>query len=883
MFALICVMVICSWTAFPRQAHADPISPTGMIALSNAGPVSFSPVTLADLNKDGRLDVLVGTSDGKVFAITYKQSAGQLSILWSHDLANDLGGPTSIRAAVSVGDLDNNGEVEVVVAAGDVGNYQGGVVALNGSTGSTRWTFKTLDFISTTGGTGPDGFSDGVVSTPALGDLNGDGKLEVVFGCWDFNIYVLDSEGKKAFGWPKFMRDTIWSSPAIADIDNDGLNEFIFGIDTHLEGTPFNTPDGGGLYVYHLDGTLLPSWPKFIGQTIYSSPAVGDLDGDGQLEIVHGTGDFYNNPIDGNKVYVWSSSGALRWTGTTGGYVRESPALADLNGDGKPDVIAAAKDFKVYAWKNDGTPIWQVAPTNVQGTNTGLVGGLPVAADYNNDGSPDVFINVGWDSTVLLGGTGAQLTANSFPNNPKPGYQGGYTTAVNAPAIGDITGDGKLDLVLAAADNSGKVGRVSFWSLTASATAANQPWPMFGQNSQHTRRYPTTHAFDAAVVSHSIPDFMQPGQKITIEVTLKNTGSSRWTNNVSVDAGSDRDAFATNTRNALNSSEVIAPGSAKTFQIAFQAPQTSGYYTTDWRMFDSASGQHFGLKASVKVKVGNQPGLQVLTTQGVYAVGLASNWSNPFYPPTFSTWSDAIASDSTADKRGYMMVDTNGTRWTGGSAMPVYPGGRRVLSDIALGVDGISSFDLRSSGQIDGCDPNGCRRTFSPAIPTNIAARGLALTPDGKGVYVVDANGRIYAGGTAPPLGLPAGLPTTSDIFRRIKLAPDGSGAYLMDITGRIWNTAGAPQLSPQYDLHPGEDWARDFAITEDGKGYYLLDKNNGIHAGGDAEPVSLNLPPPTTTDTGRDIELVDGRHIAIPIPDINTLPEKMYVPTALR
>lgn len=855
-----------------------------MIALSNAGPISFSPVTLADVNNDGRLDILVGSSDGKIFALTYNQSTNQLSILWSHNLANDLGGPTSIRAAISAGDLDNDGQVEVVVAAGDIGNFQGGIVTLNGFTGATRWVYKTLDLISTTGGAGPDGFSDAVVSTPALGDLDGDGKLEIVFGCWDFNIYVLTFDGQKAFGWPKFMRDTIWSSPAIADIDNDGRNEFIIGTDTHQEGAPFNTPNGGGLYVYHLDGTLLPGWPKFIGQTIYSSPAIGDLDGDGPLEIVHGTGDFYNNPTEGNKIYVWSSTGVLRWTGITGGYVRESPALADLNNDGKLDVIAAAKDFKVYAWKHDGTALWQAAPTNVQGTNNGLVGGLPVIADYNNDGKPDVFINVGWDSTVLQGTTGAQLTANSFPNNPKPGYQGGYTTAANAPAVGDITGDGKLDLVVAAADNTGSVGRVSFWSLTTSATPANQPWSVFGQNSLHTRQYQTTRAFDAVVDTHTIPDFMQPGQKITVEVTLKNTGTSRWTNNVALDGGVDGDVFAISTRQTLASNEVVAPNSTKTFQLPFQAPSTSGYYTTDWRMLNTATGEYFGLKANRQIKVGNQPALQVLTTQGIYAAGQTSAWSSPFYPPTFSNWSGSIAMNATSDKRGYMMIDNNGTRWTAGSAMPVYPGGRRAdIKDIALGKDGISSYDLHATGKIDGCDPNGCRRTFSPAIPTNLAARGIVLTPDGKGVYVIDGNGRIYAGGTAPALGLPSGLPATGDIFRRIKLAPDGSGAYLMDIYGRIWNTPNAPALITQYEPHINEDWARDFELTEDGKGFYLLDKNNGIHAGGDAEPLSVNVPPVTTTDTGRDIELVDGRHIAIPIPDIGTLPEKMYMPVATR
>lgn len=845
------------------------------------GQILFSPVTLADLNDDNRAEVLVGTTDGKVFALTYDSNSDGLVNYWTRDMSAALGGPTSIHAAISAGDLNNDGNMDVVVATGDAGSYRGSVAALNGQTGAILWIHLTYDISNYAFDTGlPDGLSDPVVSTPALGDLNNDGKLEIVFGSWDFRLYVLDADGNTLPNWPKFMRDTIWSSPAIADIDNDGINELIIGNDTHAEGPPFSTPDGGGIYVFHADGTSLPGWPKFIGQTIYSSPAIGDLDGDGMLEIVHGTGDYYNNPAEGNKVYVWSAQGNLLWTGTTNDYVRGSPALADLNGDGKLDVIAAAKDDKVYAWRHDGGVLWTAAPTDVSGNNRGLVSALPIVAEFNDDGHPDVFINVGWDCAVISGNDGTQLTQEYYPNNSKPGFQGGYTTATNAPALGDVTGDGNLDLVVAASNNTGTVGKVSLWKLNTPASKANMPWPMFGQNAQNTRTIGHTNpSFGAELVSQDMPKQMRPGQTLDVQVALRNTGSSNWTSSTKLGAWGDSDPFNSTTRFALADGEIVGPGESKTFTIKLRAPLGGGFLHTDWRMFNESTGQWFGIQAASDIKVGNEPALYVLTTDGVHPVGWASAMAPP---PGFSNWPASAAFDLSPDKQGYQLLDNEGGRWLGGLAWPLYPGGRRItMKDIVTGPDGISTFELRDNGQIYGCDPAGCNRSFTPPIPTNIQAQSLAVTPNGTGVYVVDGFGNIYAGGTAPAISPPAGLPDSNNIVRRVKLAPDGTGLYLMDIYGRVWPAGGASAIDAGYNLHMGEDWARDFDLTEDGKGYYLLDKNNGISVGGNAAPVTANLPPLTTTDTGRDIELADGRRL--PPEVIPPLPLKVYMPLGLR
>ena len=863
---MVAALLVGTWA--PQPAQAVFVYPPVSLSLAGAGPVIYSPITLVNLDADAALEIVVGTNDGIVFALDYNPTAKQLVKLWSHDLSQDLGSPTSVRGAASVGDLDGDGQLEVVVPSGNEAKYQGGVVALNANTGQRIWVYKTYDqYGFTTGQSTPDGVTDGVASTPALGDLNGDGKLEVVFGGFDFRVHVVSHAGTALPNWPIFVRDTVWSAPAIADLNNDGINEFVIGIDSHYEGPPVNTPDGGALLAYRVDGTLMPGFPRYIGQTIFSSVAVADLEGDGTPEIIHGTGDFYNNPTDGNKVYVRSPQGAVLWTGATNGYIRDSVAIGDLDNDGKFEVVASTKTSRLYAWHHNGAAFWDKAPTNFQGLNANIVSGFPVLADYDSDGQADVWVNTGWEVAVVKGTTGAQFNANT-PTDFRPAYITANNTSAGATAVGDVTGDGKVDFVLASANTAGDVGHVSLFLLNIPATALNTQWPMYGQNARHTHMLARPTALNAEVVSHNLPELMQLGANQSAQVTLRNTGSQTWreTDDIQFGATDNADLFAPSAatrRASLNAGETIAPGQTKTFSITLTAPTANGYFTTTWRMLNAATGQWFGLGMRKNIKVGNQPALHVLTTQGVYAAGLAT----PIPPPTgFSDWRAAVALGLTTDNRAYHMLDINGGRWPSGNTVVLWGAGTRTnLRDIDMGSDSISAFDLRATGQIDGCDVNGCRRAFNPPIPTNIQARGIALTPNGTGVYVVDGFGTIYAGGTATPVAPPDSLPATADIFRKINVAPDGKGVYLMDLYGRIWNAGGAPPLAPNYTPHTTEDWARDFELTEDGQGFYLLDKNGNILTGGNAAPLTLNLPPVSASDIGRDIELVDGRRLALP------------------
>ena len=195
-----------------------------------------------------------------------------------------------------------------------VGSWDNNVYALNGEDGSVLWSYTTGYLIYS--------------SSPALGDVDGDGKLEVVIGSDDNKIYALNGEDGSLL-WSYATGREVESSPALGDIDGDGKLEVVVGSNDST--------------VYALngeDGSLL--WPYTTGDWVESSPALGDIDGDGKLEVVVGS--------DDSSVYALNGEdGSVLWLYTTGDAVLSSPALGDIDRDGKLEVVVGSFDEMVYA------------------------------------------------------------------------------------------------------------------------------------------------------------------------------------------------------------------------------------------------------------------------------------------------------------------------------------------------------------------------------------------------------------------------------------------------------------------------------------------------------------------------------------------------------
>jgi hypothetical protein len=179
------------------------------------------------------------------------------------------------------------------------------------------------------------------VGRMALEDLDGDGALEIIgtagCDCYQNEVFVIDGSGMPVPGWPQ----TITGYPfglAVGDLEFDGELEIVV-----TTADPFD-PDAGPspIYVFDTAGNLRDGWPVLLqqGQGVLVHVVLADIDGDYQCEII-GSG------ID-DTVYILNSDGELIapiWQVPTGG--GKSPVVGDLDGDGDLEIITIGAGIAV--------------------------------------------------------------------------------------------------------------------------------------------------------------------------------------------------------------------------------------------------------------------------------------------------------------------------------------------------------------------------------------------------------------------------------------------------------------------------------------------------------------------------------------------------------
>ncbi len=362
----------------------------------------------------GRNEAAPGTiEDGRVFG--WDLQTGQLLPGWTQGISTgpSVDGVKGVYGALTSGALEGNGMPDIVATS-----FSSNVIAIR-LDGSVMWSYTN---------------DDTIVSGAVIGDIDRTGLPSVILGGdssaspffqaggW---VNVLSNTG--ALKWRKFIPGEVtWSSPTLADLNNNGYLDIVIGtgLNFDLAGSPGARAQGNYLYALDPLGNVLPGWPYHlttndaVAHEVLHSVAVADLLGNGLLDVVAIDRAGYLHAIAPNGTDLPGFAGGVYIpAGLPASSVPDdyaSPIIADINGDGRPEIVAAAGPF-LRAFNSTGQMVWSVTtPQNgyfPNGTdaaaavgymNGGTIGTLAtVSYNPNQNNRPDVLSVYSLPSTTL--------------------------------------------------------------------------------------------------------------------------------------------------------------------------------------------------------------------------------------------------------------------------------------------------------------------------------------------------------------------------------------------------------------------------------------------------------------------------------------------------
>lgn len=454
----------------------------------------------ADLDGDGRIDLLSESPVSYIRAWRNVGTRADAQFRIAVDSLADSDGkpiPADRQNILNIVDIDCNGRLDLFIGrvAGTVDRFE----ALPGTErdGVPRFVLHTEQFegIIVTGpipgspGAEPSGpaHAPGLehgsqrhgANTLAFGDIDGDGDQDLFWGDYfEAGVLLMENRAQQCVepnlrgehvGFPRGapVRTSGYNAPTLGDLDGNGLLDLVIGV---IGGayTPRTTAVDNLLFVAQESrGTFSVRTRRLINTIDVGSesmPALVDLDGDGDLDL-----------LVGNKIAPdTDATGTITWFENVGsaaapsfrergllplrGDFHYAPTMADLDGDGRAELVTGTWRDVVQVWRNTGSttaPQWTLADsaliTLTRGSNT-----APAFADLDGDGDLDLLVGEGSGQLNLYRNVGTrtaprfELVSDTFLDID--------VGRRSAPLFVDLRGDGKPDLFLGSED-----GGVQHW------------------------------------------------------------------------------------------------------------------------------------------------------------------------------------------------------------------------------------------------------------------------------------------------------------------------------------------------------------------------------------------------------------------------------------
>lgn len=345
---------------------------------------------IIDFDSDGDKEIIFGDNFG-ILHIFNIDGTEEINNIFPFDTGE------SIWSSPAGADLDANGYVDVIVTSKSKHLY----IFENGE--------LKLDFNTEVHDTNSVGFY--LIGTPAIGNLDDDADMEVVFTGYSNNnkLFVINHDGSLVDGFPIELGEKVKNGVALADFNNNGKDDIVLGT------------DDDNLYLFLDDGSTAAGFPYTATDKFQSAPTILDFNGEKIIAA-------------GNKndtLYVIDKTGSLLYKHPTGGKILSSTVF--VNVENKPHLIFSANDHFIYFIDLNGNS-YSGWPVHVERN----INGSAIISDLNGDGDPELVVTTELGELIAfhLDGT----IYNHFPIS----IESPFSTAA---AITDIDLDGDLEII----------------------------------------------------------------------------------------------------------------------------------------------------------------------------------------------------------------------------------------------------------------------------------------------------------------------------------------------------------------------------------------------------------------------------------------------------